>query len=227
MNNPTQTILIVEDEEKIASLLADYLEKIGGFATRWLDRGDGVVASVIEDPPDLVLLDLMLPGMNGLDVCKALRASSNVPVIMVTAMVEEIDRLLGLELGADDYICKPFSPREVVARVKTVLRRSGAEPAALMPAGLSIDSEVFSASINGTELKLTPVEFALLNHLASQPSRVFSRDQLMDAAYSDYRVVSDRTVDTHIKNLRKNLSDAGPGTDMIESVYGVGYRLVT
>ena len=227
MIESTQTILIVEDEEKIASLLADYLEKVGGFTTRWLDRGDGVVASVAENPPELVLLDLMLPGMNGLDVCKALRASSNVPIIMVTAMVEEIDRLLGLELGADDYICKPFSPREVVARVKTVLRRSGTEPAALMPAGLKLDADKFSASINGSELKLTPVEFALLNHLASQPSRVFSRDQLMDAAYTDYRVVSDRTVDTHIKNLRKKLSDTGPGTDMIESVYGVGYRLVT
>ena len=226
MNDSTQTILIVEDEEKIASLLADYLEKIGGYSTRWLNRGDGVAASVAEDPPDLVLLDLMLPGMNGLDVCKALRQNSNVPVIMVTAMVEEIDRLLGLELGADDYICKPFSPREVVARVKTVLRRTGVDPAALMPAGLSLDIEKFSARIDGTALKLTPVEFALLNHLASHPSRVFSRDQLMDAAYSDYRVVSDRTVDTHIKNLRKKLSDAGPGTDMIESVYGIGYRLV-
>jgi two-component system response regulator BaeR len=227
VNESTQTILIVEDEEKIASLLADYLEKIGGYSTRWLNRGDGVAASVAEDPPDLVLLDLMLPGMNGLDVCKALRQNSNVPVIMVTAMVEEIDRLLGLELGADDYICKPFSPREVVARVKSVLRRAGVDPAALMPAGLSLDKEKFSASIDGTALKLTPVEFALLNHLASHPSRVFSRDQLMDAAYSDYRVVSDRTVDTHIKNLRKKLSDAGPGTDMIESVYGIGYRLVT
>lgn len=226
MNGLTQTILIVEDEEKIASLLADYLEKIGGFTTRWLNRGDGVVAAVAEDPPDLILLDLMLPGINGLDVCKALRANSNVPIIMVTAMVEEIDRLLGLELGADDYICKPFSPKEVVARVKTVLRRTGMEPAALMPAGLSIDAATFSASINGTALKLTPVEFALLNHLASHPARVFSRDQLMDAAYSDYRVVSDRTVDTHIKNLRRKLADAGPGIDMIESVYGVGYRLV-
>ena len=226
MSDLTQTILIVEDEEKIASLLADYLEKVGSFTTRWLNRGDGVVDSVAENPPDLVLLDLMLPGMNGLDVCKALRASSNVPIIMVTAMVEEIDRLLGLELGADDYICKPFSPREVVARVKTVLRRAGVAPTALMPTGLSIDTETFSASINGTALKLTPVEFALLNHLASHPARVYSRDQLMDAAYSDYRVVSDRTVDTHIKNLRKKLTDAAPGTDMIESVYGVGYRLV-
>ena len=226
MNDSSQTILIVEDEEKIASLLADYLEKIGGFRTRWLDRGDVVIESVADNPPDLVLLDLMLPGMNGLDVCKALRASSNVPIIMVTAMVEEIDRLLGLELGADDYICKPFSPREVVARVKTVLRRAGSTPAALMPKGLSIDAETFTASIEGTELKLTPVEFALLNHLASHPSRVFSRDQLMNAAYSDYRVVSDRTVDTHIKNVRKKLTDANPGTDMIESVYGVGYRLV-
>lgn len=225
MNQPA-IILIVEDEAKIASLLRDYLEKIGGYETRWVDRGDEAIGVFDEVSPDLVLLDLMLPGMDGLEVCKAIRSKSQVPVIMVTALVEEIDRLLGLELGADDYICKPFSPREVVARVKAVLRRStitGEAPSS----GLQIDEERHQASLNGKKLKLSPVEFALLSRLVAQPGRVFSRDQLMSSIYSDYRIVSDRTVDTHVKNLRRKLAESDPGTDLIESVYGVGYRLAT
>lgn len=219
------TILIVEDEEKIASLLVDYLEKIGGYQTHWVTRGDGAMQAFEETSPDLVLLDLMLPGMDGLEVCKAIRAKSQVPVIMVTALVEEIDRLLGLELGADDYICKPFSPREVVARVKTVLRRANISEQEADPSGLHIDAERHIASINNRQLKLSPVEFALLSHLAAHPGRVFSRDQLMTSIYSDYRIVSDRTVDTHVKNLRRKLTESCPGTELIESVYGVGYRL--
>jgi len=219
------TILIVEDEEKIAGLLEDYLQKLGGYRTRWVARGDEALAAFREASPDLVLLDLMLPGQSGLEVCKAIRAQSRVPIIMVTALVEEIDRLLGLELGADDYICKPFSPREVVARVKAVLRRSGAGHAGNAAAGVQVDRGRHAASINGTELKLSPVEFALLGHLAAHPGQVFSRDQLMNAIYSDYRIVSDRTVDTHVKNLRRKLEEAQPGVGLIESVYGVGYRL--
>ncbi len=219
------TILIVEDEAKIASLLRDYLEKIGGYQTHWVARGDEALQAFDDVSPDLVLLDLMLPGMDGLEVCKAIRFKSQVPVIMVTALVEEIDRLLGLELGADDYICKPFSPREVVARVKTVLRRANPVEAGIPPAGLEIDGERHSASINGKQLKLSPVEFALLSRLAAQPGRVYSRDQLMSTIYSDYRIVSDRTVDTHVKNLRRKLEESGSGNDLIESVYGVGYRL--
>jgi len=225
MNQPA-TILIVEDEAKIASLLRDYLEKIGGYQTHWVDRGDKAIEVFDEVSPDLVLLDLMLPGMDGLEVCKAIRSKSQVPVIMVTALVEEIDRLLGLELGADDYICKPFSPREVVARVKAVLRRATFTvdtPAS----GLQIDEERHQVSLNGNQLKLSPVEFALLSRLVAQPGRVFSRDQLMSSIYSDYRIVSDRTVDTHVKNLRRKLADSDPGSDLIESVYGVGYRLAT
>jgi len=221
------TILIVEDEQKIASLLSDYLEKIGGYRTHWVGRGDEAMQAFEDSTPDLVLLDLMLPGMNGLDVCKEIRDTSQVPIIMITALVEEIDRLLGLELGADDYICKPFSPREVVARVKAVLRRSRALASEVMPSGLQIDKERHSASLDNNDLKLSPVEFALLNHLAEHPGQVFSRDQLMNAIYSDYRIVSDRTIDTHVKNLRHKLADASPGADLIESVYGVGYRLVT
>jgi two-component system response regulator BaeR len=225
MNTPA-TILIVEDEQKIAGLLRDYLEKIGGYQTHWVGRGDEVMKIFDKTSPDLVLLDLMLPGMNGLDVCKAIRDKSQVPIIMVTALVEEIDRLLGLELGADDYICKPFSPREVVARVKAVLRRSGASAGELLPAGLQIDRQRYTASLDNQALKLSPVEFALLSYLAEHPGQVFSRDQLMNAIYSDYRIVSDRTIDTHVKNLRHKLADASPGADLVESVYGVGYRLV-
>jgi len=225
--NEAATILVVEDEEKIASLLCDYLEKTGGYQTHWVARGDEALEVFEEISPDLVLLDLMLPGMGGLDVCKAIRRKSRVPVIMVTALVEEIDRLLGLELGADDYICKPFSPREVVARVKAVLRRADAFGDILLPSGLQIDEGRHTASLNNRQLKLSPVEFALLGRLAAQPGQVFSRDQLMSSIYSDYRIVSDRTVDTHIKNLRRKLSEASPGTDLIESVYGIGYRLAT
>ena len=219
------TILIVEDEAKIASLLRDYLEKTGGYRTHWVARGDEALEVFRDVSPDLVLLDLMLPGLGGLEVCKAIRLESQVPVIMVTALVEEIDRLLGLELGADDYICKPFSPREVVARVKAVLRRANPLPQSAQFSSLQIDEDSHQASINGKQLKLSPVEFALLSRLAAQPGRVFSRDQLMSSIYSDYRIVSDRTVDTHVKNLRRKLEESGAGNDLIESVYGVGYRL--
>ena len=218
-----ERILIVEDEPKIAALLADYLQAMGGYRSQVLERGDVVLAHVRAEPPDLVLLDLMLPGLDGIEVCKQIRAESSVPIIMVTARVEEIDRLLGLELGADDYICKPFSPREVVARVKAVLRRAGAS-AASGPDGLLIDEEKFLASWAGTRLNLTPVEFALLKTLAAHPGRVYSRAQLMNEMYSDYRGVSDRAVDTHIKNLRRKLAEAGDGREVIESVYGLGYR---
>jgi two-component system response regulator BaeR len=226
MNEPA-TILIVEDEAKIASLLRDYLEKIGGYRTHWVARGDEAIQVFEEISPDLVLLDLMLPGMDGLEVCKGIRLKSRVPVIMVTALVEEIDRLLGLELGADDYICKPFSPREVVARVKAVLRRANAFKDGALVSGLQIDPEQHLASLNNRQLKLSPVEFALLSHLAAQPGRVFSRDQLMSSIYADYRIVSDRTVDSHVKNLRRKLAEAEPDIDLIESVYGVGYRFST
>ena len=217
-------ILIVEDEPKIAALLADYLRAQGGFHSKIVERGDEVLRQFHSEQPDLVLLDLMLPGLDGIEVCKQLRALSPVPIIMVTARVEEIDRLLGLELGADDYICKPFSPREVVARVKAVLRRSEMVKAGRQTHGLAMDGEKFMARLNGMELALTPVEFALLQMLSAHPGRVFTRDQLMNGMYSDYRVVSDRAVDTHVKNLRRKLAGASGIEDMIKSVYGLGYR---
>ena len=217
-------IFIVEDEPKIAQLLQDYLARMGGFQTHTVDRGDAVLDELRARQPGLVLLDLMLPGLDGIEVCKQIRAESSVPIIMVTARVDEIDRLLGLELGADDYICKPFSPREVVARVKAVLRRSKMAISENPSNGLEINEEKFTARWKGADLSLTPVEFALLKMLSTFPGRVFSRDQLMNGMYSDYRVVSDRAVDTHVKNLRKKLSEVSGVEDMIRSVYGLGYR---
>jgi two-component system response regulator BaeR len=217
-----EVILIVEDEEKIALVLADYLHQ-AGFETFSIVDGMKVVQWVRDNQPRLILLDLMLPGKNGLEICKELRTFSAIPIIMTTAKVEEIDRLLGLELGADDYICKPFSPREVVARVKTVLRRSGT---VIPPAnGLVLDEPRFRASLHGKELDLTSVEFTLLNILASNPGRIYRRQQLMDHIYPDQRIVCDRTIDSHIKKLRKKISAAAkPGEEFIHSLYGTGYK---
>jgi two-component system response regulator BaeR len=217
-------ILIVEDEPKLAALLADYL-RAAGYRSTIVANGLDAIPTIKSDMPDLVLLDLMLPGRDGIDICKELRSFSHVPVIMVTARVEEIDRLLGLEIGADDYVCKPFSPKEVVARVAAMLRRAGYAKQENAPAtGLIIDEAKHEASLNGQPLDLTPVEFRLLKTLYDNQGRVFSRDQLIGHAYSDYRVVTDRTVDTHIKNLRRKLDHASPDHELIRSIYGVGYR---
>ncbi len=213
-------VVIVEDEPKLAALLRDYLEN-AGLRASVLASGADAVDWVRAHAPDALLLDINLPGEDGLSICRRVRAFSGVPILLVTARVDEIDRLLGLELGADDYICKPFSPREVVARVKAVLRRTRG-PVAGAPAPLELDEERFEVRVQGRALALTPVEFRLLSRLAAQPGRVFSRQQLIDAAYRDHRVVSDRTVDSHIKNLRRKLAEAG--VDPIASVYGVGYR---
>lgn len=219
----TERILIVEDEDKIADVLRDYLVR-EGYETHRLTRGDEVEDWVRRFGVDLVLLDLMLPGKGGLEVCKGLRGFSRAAIVMVTARVEEIDRLLGLELGADDYICKPFSPREVVARVKAVLRR-GREPlAGSASRGIVLDLATRHASLDNRPLALTAVEFGLLQVLVSQPGRIFSRDQLMDAMYRDERIVADRTVDSHVKKLRRKISQVSPGRELIQSVYGVGYR---
>jgi len=215
-------ILIVEDEPKLAELQRDYLEQ-AGYSCHLLDNGLEVVDWLKLHEVDLVLLDLMLPGRDGLEICKEIRSFSRLPIIMVTARVEEIDRLLGLELGADDYICKPFSPREVVARVKAVLRRSNAndDPAA---AGLQLDQGGYRATLKGVDLQLTAVEFTLLAFLAAHPGRIYSRSQLMDSIYSDHRVVTDRTIDSHIKKLRKKITAVARDEELIHSVYGVGYK---
>lgn len=221
--DPQTRILIVEDEPKLAQLLADYLTS-SGYHTRMVGDGREVVPALKAGHFDLMLLDLMLPGRDGLEVCKDVRTFSNIPIVMVTARVEEIDRLLGLELGADDYICKPFSPREVVARVKAILRRSPQQVKAQVDSKLSIDEAQFKATLNGQLLDLTPVEFRLLKALSVAPGRVFSRQQLLNTLYEDHRVVTDRTVDSHVKNLRRKLQQANPGDELIESIYGVGYR---
>jgi two-component system response regulator BaeR len=220
----SKTILIVEDEPKIAALLRDYLHA-DGYQTLHHDTGSGVVAAVRAAPPDAILLDLMLPGKDGLTICRELREFSSVPIIMLTARVEEIDRLLGLELGADDYVCKPFSPREVVARVKALLRRAARKEEGVAAGPITMDAERFSASVGEVSLGLTPVEFRLLSTLAAHPGRVFSRNQLMDLLYLDHRVVSDRTVDSHVKNVRRKIVDAGGEEDWLRSIYGVGYKI--
>jgi len=201
-------ILIVEDEQKLAELLKDYLAQ-SSFDTTILDNGNDVIPYVRENKPDLVILDLMLPGRDGMEICKEIRTFSNLPIIMMTARVEEIDRLLGLELGADDYVCKPFSPRELVARVKAVLRRAGGETT-IKAKGLVLDEARYQASLHGVDLELTAVEFKLLSFLAANPGRIYSRDQLMERIYSDHRIVSDRTIDSHIKKLRKKIAEQSP-----------------
>lgn len=217
-----KTILVVEDEPKLASLLADYL-RASGFEPSCLDNGSDVVPWVKENRPELILLDLMLPGRDGMEVCKDIRTFSRTPIIMVTARIEEIDRLLGLELGADDYICKPFSPREVIARVKAVLRRTQ-DGQAIEAAGLVLDEPRWRASLDGSDLELTAVEFKLLQFLFANPGRIYKRQQLMDRIYPDERIVSERTIDSHIKKLRRKIENANPEARLIHSVYGVGYK---
>lgn len=218
-----ERILVVEDEIKIAQLLDDYLS-LSGYDVSCLHEGTAVVDSVKKSAPDLLLLDLMLPGRDGLEICRELRTFTEIPIIMITARVEEIDRLLGLELGADDYICKPFSPREVVARVKAVLRRQTTAADTESEPLLQLDADSFRLRIADKSLDLTQVEYQLCAALFSQPGRIFSRDQLMDRIYSDGRVVSDRTIDSHIKKLRKKLRELLPEQELIHSVYGAGYR---
>ncbi len=220
-------ILIVEDESKMARVLFEYLTQ-AGYQVHHLTRGDEVEPWLAEHPAELVLLDLMLPGKSGQDICRALRAQSATPaIIMVTALVEEIDRLLGLELGADDYICKPFSPREVVARVKAVLRRTAGDHGTEAPVAahqLELNDADWRATLGGRDLGLTAVEYQLLKVMRSRPGRIYSREQLMDAMYQDARIVSDRTVDSHIKKLRRKIQLLLPEQELIQSVYGLGYR---
>ncbi len=220
-------ILIVEDEPRLAQLLSDYLAA-AGYLTCICSDGDAALHMLRQQRPDLVLLDWMLPGRDGLGICQEVRQFSNVPIIMVTAKIEEMDRLMGLETGADDYICKPFSPREVVARVKALLRR--APPGASAPAHsdsageLVIDTARYQATLMGQALDLTPLEFRLLCTLAQAPGRVLSRSQLIDRLHEDQRAISDRAIDSHIKNLRRKLAPVTPGTELIGSIYGVGYK---
>ena len=216
----SQTIMIVEDEPELAALVADYA-RAAGYTAQVVGDGREALAAIRTQPPALIVLDLMLPGPDGLSLCRALRASSDLPLIMVTARVEEIDRLLGLEAGADDYLCKPFSPRELIARIKAILRRAGP---AMPRRALAIDEAARRISMHGHPLDLTPSEFAILAALARRPGQVFSRAQLLDAARADSLEATDRAIDSHIKNLRRKIDAAAPGLEPIRSIYGLGYR---
>jgi two-component system response regulator BaeR len=224
MANPH--ILIVEDEKKIALLLRDYLER-AGYSVAAKERGDQVIPYVQTRMPDLILLDLMLPGMDGMEVCRQVRKFSRVPVIMITAGVDEIDRLIDLEIGADDYVCKPFSPSEVVARVKAVLRRAHPEQEEKkFKAGvIELDEDKRRVTVNGRELKLTPIEYGLLKTLMARPDRIFTREELISAVLRHQFEGYDRTIDSHIKNLRKKIAAQLPDQQVIIAVYGFGYKL--
>ncbi|MBW2474942.1 MAG: response regulator [Deltaproteobacteria bacterium] len=215
-------ILIVEDEPRLASILSDYIAQ-AGMSPYVIDNGLEVVEWVKREAPGLILLDLMLPGKDGMEICKEVRHFSELPIIMVTARIEEIDRLLGLEIGADDYICKPFSPREVIARVKAVLRRTAGHEV-IANAELVLDESRYLATLHGQKLDLTAVEYQLLSALAKSPGRIYSRDQLMEKIYPDQRIVEDRTIDSHIKKLRKKMASISEAGNLIHSVYGVGYK---
>jgi two-component system response regulator BaeR len=225
MSKDNPNILVVEDEQVIAQILTEYLSKSGYKSTHYAS-GIGVVEAVKSNTPDLILLDIMLPGKSGLELCKEIRAFSNVPIFMVTAEVEEIDRLLGLELGADDYICKPFSPREVVARIKALFRRM--EQSALPEptrTGFFVDEAQQRISYQDVRLDLTPTEYRLLKLFVSNPGRVYSRGQLLDLCYQQEQLIIDRVIDSHVKNLRKKLAQTLPqGLEVIHAVYGIGYR---
>lgn len=219
-------LLIVEDEDNLRKMLTSYLAA-EGFST--VEARDGLQALELwqQAKPDLVVLDIMLPGKSGLDVLKDIRAVDNTPVIMLTARVEEIDKLLGLELGADDYITKPFSPRELTARVKAVLRRAvnRLDKAGLILGPLNMDISRYDASINGQTLALTATEFKILLMLAENPGQVFSRLQILERVYGDIYEGYERTIDTHINNLRRKMETFSSLAWRIKTVYGVGYKL--
>lgn len=217
-------ILVVEDEVKIAQLLCDYLVQ-AQFNAEMQHDGSLVIETIKNGQYDMVLLDLMLPVKDGLTLCKEIRAFSNIPIMMITARVEEIDRLIGLELGADDYICKPFSPREVIARAKAVLRRISGENSTSTTEIITLDENKFHVTVYGQAVELTAIEFNLLKVLSKEPGRIYSRAQLIDLVYQDHRVVSERTIDSHIKKLRKKINALKADSEIVQSVYSVGYKV--
>jgi DNA-binding response OmpR family regulator len=224
----SQKILVVDDEREIVKLVRAYLEQAGFKVVTAADGQEGLTV-FRHEKPDLVVLDLSLPRIDGLDVCRTIRRESDTPVIMLTARVEEQDRLIGLELGADDYIVKPFSPREVVARVRAVLRRvrpTPSTPEIVAAAEVTLDLTRHSASVAGKPLDLTPTEFELLRAMASEPGRAFSRMELLDVVQGEAYEGYERTIDTHIKNLRVKLEPDSKNPHYILTVYGVGYKFV-
>ena len=232
LSNPgnCQSVLVVDDDPNVVELARLYLEREGYRVLTALDGADGL-ASAREERPDIVVLDVMLPRLNGLDVCRALREESQIPIIMLTARVEEEDRLTGLELGADDYITKPFSPRELAARVRAVLRRSGngdtePGPSTLSAGPVEVDHRYRRVRVNGGEVHLTPTEFRLLGLLMRHPGRTFTRDEIIGRVLDDDFDGFDRTVDAHVSSLRRKLGSAdSTAARLIQTVYGTGYRL--
>lgn len=224
---PPSPILVVEDDAKAAGLIRLYLEH-AGFAVETAGDGRAALERALREPePRLIVLDVMLPHVDGFEVCRRLRAESDVPIILVTARVEEDDRLAGLDLGADDYVSKPFSPRELVARVRAVLRRSpDAEPAgpAIERGGVRLDPSAHRAEVRGATVDLTPREFRLLHTLMRSPGRAFTRQELVERALGRDFEGLDRTIDAHVKNLRRKLESDGTDASVIETVAGVGYR---
>jgi DNA-binding response OmpR family regulator len=222
-----KTILVVDDEPKIVKLVRDYLER-AGFGVLTAPEGKSALSLARTEKPDLVVLDLGLPGLDGLDVTRELRKVSNVPVIMLTARSEEVDKLIGLELGADDYITKPFSPKELVARVRAVFRRienASSSPETLRAADLTLDLPRLRVTAEGREIEeLTPTEFALLVELARSPGRVFTRAQLLDAVHGMAFESYERAIDAHIKNLRRKIEPHPAEPRYLLTVYGVGYK---
>ncbi len=223
-----RTVLLVEDEAKIVRLARDYLER-SGFAVLSAADGETALATFRSDHPDLAVLDLGLPGMDGLDVLRSLRRESNTPVIILTARGEESDRLVGLELGADDYMVKPFSPKELVARVRAVLRRAEGAPATgaerIHAGDLALDVPRMRLKINDNPIEVTSTEFQLLAAMARQPGRIFTRAQLLEAVHGVAFESYERAIDTHIKNLRRKIEPDPRQPRYILTVYGVGYRL--
>jgi two-component system alkaline phosphatase synthesis response regulator PhoP len=222
-----RTILIIEDEIELARVLASYLQK-ADYSVLIENRGDNGLSAWKNRKPDLVILDLNLPGMDGLDVARAIRKEGETPIIMLTARVEETDRLIGLELGADDYVTKPFSPREVVARVKTVLKRSTATPVSVIKkiiiGELVIDIDSRQVTLKENEIDFTPSEFNILAELAGHPGRVYTRMQLLEAAQGNTFEGYERTIDVHVKNIRAKIETDSHDPQYIQTVFGVGYR---
>lgn len=227
MGEMSKKIFVVDDEPQIVKVLKAYLEK-AGFQVVTASDGNAALSIFQHEKPDFLILDLNLPGMDGLDICRAIRRDSNIPILMLTARVEEADRLIGLELGADDYVIKPFSPREVVARVRTIFRRTTAEPSkteTIQAGDLIIDPEQHIVTLMGRSIELTPTEFEILVTLAKQPRRVFSRLQILEQAQGDAFEGYERTIDAHIKNIRLKLEPNPKKPIYIQTVFGLGYKL--
>lgn len=217
-----QTVIIIEDEENLATIMQDYLSR-ENIVSIIINDGFKAIKAIKQYNPDVVLLDLMLPNKDGTQICKELRQFSDVPVIMTTARVDEIDRIIGLEIGADDYVCKPYSPRELLARVKVHLRKTRTNRP-VQNNSLTLNKDYLIASMKDKKIELTFVEFNLLEKLYTAQGRIFNRDQLMDSIYDDGRIVSDRTIDSHIKKIRKKLNQLNPEREFIHSIYGCGYK---